>query len=118
MASDTPLMLGNPEALVQAAAYPLAELQDYLRLHPQLRKKILANTAVMNPLEMAPRILVPVLLSLGDQDRGQCPISLGRLLAERISNCDLRVYQGAGEGGGHEHGLVRTQWLKEKLEAD
>ena len=73
MASDTPLMLGNPEALVQAAAYPLAELQDYLRLHPQLRKKILANTAVMNPLEMAPRILVPVLLSLGDQDPGAMP---------------------------------------------
>ena len=115
VASDTPLMLGNPEALVQAAAYPLAELQDYLRLHPQRREKILANTAVMNPLEMAPRILVPVLLSLGDNDRGQCPISLGRLLAERISNCDLRVYQGAGEGGGHEHGLVRTQWLKERL---
>ena len=73
VASDTPLMLGNPEALVQAAAYPLAELQDYLRLHPQLRKKILANTAVMNPLEMAPRILVPVLLSLGDQDPGAMP---------------------------------------------
>ena len=115
VASDTPLMLGNPEALVQAAAYPLAELQDYLRLHPQRREKILANTAVMNPLEMAPRILVPVLLSLGDNDRGQCLISLGRLLAERISNCDLRVYQGAGEGGGHEHGLVRTPWLKERL---
>ena len=118
VASDTPLMLGNPEALEQAAAYPLAELQDYLRVHPQRRDTVLANTAVMNPIEIAPRISAPVLLSLGDKDRGQCPIGLGRLLAERISNCDLRVYQGAGEGGGHEHNLVRTGWLKERLGVD
>ena len=118
VASDTPLMLGNAEILEQAAAYPLAELQDYLRVNPQRRDNILANTAVMNLLEMAPRISVPVLLGLGAKDRGQCPINLGRLLAERISNCDLRVYQGAGEGGGHEHHLVRTGWLKERLGVD
>ena len=118
VASDTPLMLGNPEALEQAAAYPLAELQDYLRVHPQRRDTILENTAAMDPMEMARRISVQVLLSLGDKDRGQCPINLGRLLAERLPHCDLRVYQGAGEGGGHEHGLVRTQWLKERLGAD
>ncbi len=111
VASDTPLMLGHPAA-VEQAAYPLAELQDYLRIHPEQRDTVLANTAPMDPSPMAPQVAVPVLLSLGDRDRGQCPLDLGRLLAQSLPNCDSRVYPGASEGGGHEHGVIRTEWLK------
>ena len=72
-------------------------------------------TEPLNPLLMAPKVKVPVLLSLGIRDRGQCPIAIGEELAGLLSQCDLRGYDGAGEGGGHEHGQVRAAWLRERL---
>jgi hypothetical protein len=36
-------------------------------------------------------------------------------LAAHLPQCDLRLYDGASEGGGHEHALVRESWLKQQL---
>ena len=115
VASDTPLMLGNAAALEQAAAYPLAELVDYLGIHPQQLEALSSITGPLDPLKLTSSITAPVLLSLGSRDRGQCPVSLGKLLAERLRNCDLRVYSGGSEGGGHEHRVIRENWIKEQL---
>ncbi len=115
VAADTPLMLGNPAALEQAAAYPLVELADYLRIHPQRREALLSITGPLDPLKIASSISAPVLLSLGSRDRGLCPFSLGTSLAESLRNCDLRVYSGGSEGGGHEHGVIRANWLEKQL---
>ncbi|MFQ6028611.1 MAG: acetylxylan esterase [Dehalococcoidia bacterium] len=115
VAVDTPLALGHPDVLELASAYPLGELHDYLRVHPHRRDTVLANSAVLDPVQLASQVAVPVLLSLGQRDRGQCPLAIGQELASRLSQCDLRVYDGAGEGGGHEHGVVQGQWLREQL---
>ena len=116
VAADTPLVLTDPAAVEGGPTYPLAELEDYLRLNPGLRDSVLANIAPLDPVKIARHVEPRVLLSLGSKDRGQCPLSVGRALADLLPQCDLRVYEGAGEGGGHEHSVVRTSWIKEQLE--
>ena len=115
VAADTPLILGQPAATEGNLLYPLAELVDYLRLHPERSQAVATATAPLDPLKIAPEVLVPVLLSLGSRDRGQCPIALGEILARLLPECDLRVYDGASEGGGHEHGQLRSAWLRKRL---
>ncbi len=115
VAADTPLALGHPSATEGNPPYPLAELVDYLRLHPDRSQAVVTATAPLDPQKIAPKVNVPVLLSLGRRDRGQCPIAIGEELAGLLPKCDLRVYDGASEGGGHEHGQVRDAWLRERL---
>jgi cephalosporin-C deacetylase-like acetyl esterase len=115
VAADTPLALGHSDALKAGLAYPLAELNDYLRMYPQHRDGLLANSSPMDPVKVAPGVGAPVLLSLGRRDRGLCPLSVGEELAARLPRCDVRIYDGASEGGGHEHSEVRVRWLEEQL---
>jgi cephalosporin-C deacetylase-like acetyl esterase len=118
VAADTPLALGHPEVLDHELSYPLDELNDYLRVYPHRREAILASTAPLDPLAAAPKVQVPVLLSLGSRDRGLCPLPIGEQLAARLPDCDLRVYDGGSEGGGHPHSVVREAWLRERMGLD
>ncbi|PKB72689.1 MAG: hypothetical protein BZY75_05530 [SAR202 cluster bacterium Io17-Chloro-G7] len=115
VAADTPLILGHPASTEGNPPYPLAEVVDYLRLYPDREQSVRASTAPLDPLKIAPQVNVPVLLSLGQRDRGQCPMAIGEELARLLPQCDLQVYDGASEGGGHEHGQVRGAWLRERL---
>jgi cephalosporin-C deacetylase len=115
VAADTPLALGNSVALSQSAAYPLEELTDYLRANPEHRSQVAESAAPLDPVKFAQKVSCPVLLSLGRRDRGYCPLAVGEELAAQLADCDLRVYEGGGEGGGYEHDQVRTAWLKQQL---
>ena len=115
VAADTPLALGNAASVEGGLAYPLAELDDYLRLNPEHRDAVLASTSPFDLTKIAPRVAAPVLLNLGKRDRGQCPVAVGEALAALLPQCDLRGYDGASEGGGHEHALVRESWLAQQL---
>jgi len=125
VAADTPLVLGHPGAVHSVSGhsesnesnppYPLGELVDYLRRHPDRSQVVATATAPLDPLKIAPRVGVPVLLSLGRRDRGQCPVAIGEELARLLPQCDLRVYDGGSEGGGHEHGQIRNAWLRDRL---
>jgi cephalosporin-C deacetylase len=115
VAADTPMALGHPAALEAAPAYPRGELSDYLRVYPRRREVVQTSTAPLDSVKLALRVAAPVLLSLGRRDRGQCPLAIGEELAARLPRCDLRVYDGGAEGGGHEHAVVRGSWLREQL---
>lgn len=116
VAADTPLALGHSEPLDGDTTYPLAELGDYLRMHPQSRADVAASSAPLDPVSIVSRVNAPVLLSLGRRDRGLCPLATGEALSQLLPQCDVRIYDGGIEGGGHKHGLIRTQWLREQLE--
>ena len=73
------------------------------------------EAADLDPIKTAAKITAPVLLSVGIYDTGLCPLTFGEKLADRIPDCDLRVYHGAGEGGGHEHAQIQLSWLSDKL---
>ena len=115
VAADIPLVLGHPVSIEGNPPYPLGELVDYLRRYPDRSQAVATATEPLNPLKIAPGVGVPVLLSLGRRDRGQCPIAIGEELARLLPQCDLRVYDGGSEGGGHEHGQIRNAWLSDRL---
>ena len=115
VAADTPMALGHPAALGPGLGYPLGELADYLRLYPDRSEAVEAILSVTGPLRVAASVSAPVLLSLGRYDRSVCPLAFGEELAAAMPHCDLRVYEGAAEGGGHEHAEIRTAWLADKL---
>ena len=115
VAANTPLALGNPVSFDPGLGYPLAELDDYLRLYPTRRETVVQNTGDLDLLNVADKITAPVLLSVGINDTSTCPLAFGEQLAAKIPDCDLRVYHGAAEGGGHEHAQIQLSWLADKL---
>ena len=115
VAADTPMPLGHPAAFQPGLGYPLAELDDYLRSHPERRYEVEGTTMVVNPMDFAAQVQVPVLMSAGRFDRSLCPLPFAEELAAALPDCDLRVYDGAAEGGGHEHAQIRGAWLAERL---
>ena len=116
VAADTPMPLGHPAALEQELGYPLGEIGDFLRSFPDQRASVEETLGLLDPLGDAARVSVPVLLSAGRFDRGTCPVAFAEDLAEALPNCDLRLYDGAAEGGGHIHAVARTAWLADRLE--
>ena len=115
VAADTPMPLGHPAALEPGLGYPLGEIGDYLRAHPDRRADVERTLGLLSPLADAARVTAPVLLSAGRFDRGTCPLAFAEELAQAIPNCDLRLYDGAAESGGHIHAVARVAWLSERL---
>ena len=115
VAADTPMALGHPAALESGLGYPLGELDDYLRAHPERREEVVGTLSSVNSVGFAPAVASPVLMSAGRFDRSLCPLPFAEELAAALPHSDLRVYDGAAEGGGHEHGQIRGAWLAERL---
>jgi cephalosporin-C deacetylase len=115
VASDTPMPLGHPAALEDGLGYPLGEIGDYLRLYPDHRGEVERTLGLLDPLSDAASVSAPVLLSAGQNDRGTCPVDFANALAASLPDCDLRLYDGAAEGGGHIHAVARVAWLADKL---
>jgi cephalosporin-C deacetylase-like acetyl esterase len=115
VAADTPLALGHPAALEPGLGYPLAELGDYLRADPGSENAVEALLSAVNPVNDAPAVRCPVLMSAGRFDRSVCPLAFAEELAAALPECDFRVYDGAAEGGGHIHGQARGAWLAARL---
>ena len=116
VSADTPMPLGHPAALEPGLGYPLGEIGDFLRVNPDRRADVEQTLGLLDPLGDAAHVSAPVLLSAGRFDRGTCPLVFAEDLAEALPNCDLRVYDGAAEGGGHIHAVARTAWLADRLE--
>ena len=115
VAADTPMPLGHPAALLPGLGYPLGEIGDHLRAYPERRGAVEQTLAAVDPLHSAARVSAPVLVSAGRFDRSLCPLEFAEDLAATLPNCDLRIYDGAAEGGGHVHAQVRSAWLSERL---
>lgn len=116
VAADTPMPLGHATALDSGPGYPLGEIGDFLRSHPDRRVDVEATLGLLDPVADAANVKCPVLLSAGRFDRSLCPVAFAEELAEALPNCDLRLYDGAAEGGGHIHAVARSAWLAERLE--
>ena len=115
VAADTPMPLGHPSALDTGLGYPLGEIGDFLRAYPDRRDDVEGTLGLLDSLADAARVAAPVLISAGRFDRGTCPLAHAEDLANALPDCDLRLYDGAAEGGGHVHAEIRTAWLAERL---
>lgn len=118
VAADTPMPLGHPAALSPGLGYPLGELEDYLRYYPERRAAVAETLSTLTPIADAAAVTAPTLLSAGRFDRSLSPPEFAQELAAALPNGDLRLYDGAAEGGGHRHAVVRGAWLAEKLGLD
>ena len=114
--ADTPMPLGHSSALEPGLGYPLGEIGDFLRANPDRREDVERTMGLLDPLGDAAGVSAPVLLSAGRFDRGTCPLSFAEEMAEALPNCDLRLYDGAAEGGGHVHAVARVAWLADRLD--
>ena len=117
VACDTPIPLGHHSAVEPGLGYPLGEISDFLRanLSGDSIRDVEQTFGILDPLGDASRVFAPVLLSAGRFDRGTCPLPFAEELAQALPNCDLRLYDGAAEGGGHIHAVARTAWIADKL---
>ncbi len=115
VAADTPLALGHDTALQSGLGYPLAELSDYVRAYPDHLNAVAQTLSLVSPAHFAGSVAAPVMMSAGRFDRSVCPLGFAQELAAAMPDCDLRVYDGAAEGGGHVHAQVRAGWLAERL---
>ena len=116
VAADTPMPLGHATALDSGPGYPLGEIGDFLRSNPEQRANVEATLGLLDPVGDAANVKCPVLLSAGRFDRSLCPVAFAQELAEALPNSDLRLYDGAAEGGGHIHAVARATWLAERLD--
>ncbi len=116
VAADTPMPLGHPSALEPGLGYPLGEIGDFLRANPDRREDVERTMGLLDPLGDAAGVSAPALLSAGRFDRGMCPPSFAGEMAEALPNCDLRLYDGAAEGGGHVHAVARADWMADRLD--
>ena len=116
VAVDTPMPLGHSSALEPGLGYPLGEIGDFLRVNPDRREDVERTMGLLDPLGDAAGVSAPVLLSAGRFDRGTCPLSFAEEMAVALPNCDLRLYDGAAEGGGHVHAVARVAWLADRLD--
>ena len=116
VAADTPMPLGHSSALEPSLDYPLGEIGDFLRANPDRREDVERTMGLLDPLGDAAGVSAPVLLSAGRFDRGTCPLSFAEEMAVALPNCDLRLYDGAAEGGGHVHAVARVAWLADRLD--
>ena len=116
VAVDTPMPLGHSSALEPGLGYPLGEIGDFLRANPDRREDVERTMGLLDPLGDAAGVSAPVLLSAGRFDRGTCPLSFAEEMAVALPNCDLRLYDGAAEGGGHVHAVARVAWLADRLD--
>ena len=116
VAADTPMPLGHSSALEPGLGYPLGEIGDFLRANPDRREDVEQTMGLLDPLGDAAGVSAPVLLSAGRFDRGTCPLSFAEEMAIALPNCDLRLYDGAAEGGGHVHAVARVAWLADRLD--
>ena len=116
VAADTPMPLGHSSALEPGLGYPLGEIGDFLRANPDRREDVERTMGLLDPLGDAVGVSASVLLSAGRFDRGTCPLSFAEEMAVALPNCDLRLYDGAAEGGGHVHAVARLAWLADRLD--
>lgn len=116
LAVGAPLMIGIRQTLDVASGYPLGELKDYLRAYPERRQAKLATWQRHSILPLAKMVQCPVLLALGANDTGQCPLPFGKRLAKALTRPEVRIYEHSGaEAGGHVHTVYQDTWLMERL---
>ncbi len=71
-AAHVPFLVNYPVALETATTGPYLELVEYFRTHPDEKAKGLTTLAYMDPVNLAPWIECPIILSMGQQDT-TCP---------------------------------------------
>ncbi|HWQ13738.1 MAG TPA: acetylxylan esterase [Roseiflexaceae bacterium] len=99
------------EAAARTDAYPLEEINDYLRAYPERTAAVARTLAYFDPLRHAARITAPTLLTVGDTGTVGGPEWL-RPLSEALAG-RVQHYQLTHEGGTDADWL--DAWLSARM---
>ncbi|MDP6775371.1 MAG: acetylxylan esterase [Candidatus Latescibacteria bacterium] len=88
-------------------AYPLEELNDFLRLHPERRETVARTLAYFEPLFFAPKVNIPTLLWGNAEETAPLAGALGGQVEARES-----------EGSRFRDGVYQEQWIARQLGFD
>ncbi len=116
--ADVPYLTAMRDALALGSSYPYEEVRDYLRVQPGARERVLSCLDHFDTINFAARVTCPVLMSVGLND-DICPPHTAYALRKRLAGpVELHAYpDGAHEGGGFRHSLVRERWVRDKADA-
>jgi cephalosporin-C deacetylase len=101
------------DACAQSDEYPIEEINDYLRSHPERRAAVAASLAYFDPQFHAPRVAAATLLSVGDPQSLGGPEWLAPLLDALGTHA--QQYRLTHEGGT-DHDWLEA-WLATQLGA-
>jgi cephalosporin-C deacetylase-like acetyl esterase len=101
------------DACARSDEYPIEEINDHLRGHPERRAAVAASLAYFDPQYHAPRVTAATLLSLGDPQAVGGPEWLAPLL--NALGTHAQQYRLTHEGGADHDWL--DAWLAKQLGA-
>ena len=82
-ASDVAYLCDLPNALQISDVYPFQEVNDYLRGRPEMHDTVMRTYAYFDPINHAPNIRCPILVSAGTKDN-VCPLPTIQAVFDRI----------------------------------
>lgn len=105
----TPMLHRAAEARLMTREYPLEELNDYLRVHPERREAVERSLAYVDPVFHAADVTADTVLSLGD-DGSADGMPFMAPLAEALGGM-VELYKVTHQGGADR------DWLDRRLAA-
>ena len=102
------------EARSRTDAYPVEEINDYLRVHPEREEAVARTLAYVDPVHHAPRVRAATLLSVGDPGSVGGPEWLGPLASALGGPVDQYALT---HEGGTDHDRVDA-WVAARLGAE
>jgi cephalosporin-C deacetylase len=91
----------------RTSAYPLEEINDYLRLHPSRREQVSRTLSYFDLRWFAPRVNAPTLLMAGSDGAGLAAATLEPLVEALGGECQVHE----SEHSGFKDGVYSEEWL-------
>jgi cephalosporin-C deacetylase len=101
------LSYGAADLASRTGAYPLEEINDYLRLHPSRREQVHHTLSYFDLRWFAPQVNATTLLMTGGDATGLNADDIG-LLAQAV-NGESEVYE--SQHSGYKDGVYSEEWL-------
>jgi cephalosporin-C deacetylase len=116
--AQAPYLAGMIDAIQLTHSYPFEEINEYLRLHPESRDKVVETLAYYDIHNFVDRIRCPIIVNIGLND-DVCPPETGYAVFEKIGSSNKKLYTYAGHGhdsNGYEHGAIINRFMDEILQ--
>jgi cephalosporin-C deacetylase len=111
--AQAPYLAGMIDAAALTHSYPYEEINEYLRLHPESRDKVVETLAYFDCHNFVDRIQCPIIVNIGLND-DVCPPETGYAVFEKIGSANKKLYTYAGHGhdsNAYEHGAIINSFL-------
>ncbi len=95
-------------------SYPLAEINDYLRLHPSRRERVAETLSYFDLRNFAPRVNADTLVMVGPVGSALGLEALGNLASSIPGGAEIY----ASQQSSYKDGLYQEQWIASKLGFD